>query len=133
VVSRTLGVDLGDAITLADLARRPNVRPDLIRSLMPGTPGQAETKALESALADSLYSGYLKGQTMTLERLHQHDSLRIPPSFAFTGLSGLSNEMVERLERTKPRSFGEARRTPGLTPAALSTLLVQLTAARATQ
>ena len=133
VVSRTLGVDLGDAITLADLARRPNVRPELIRSLMPGTPGQAETKALESALADSLYSGYLKAQTVTLERLHQHDSLRIPPSFTFSGLSGLSNEMVERLERTKPRNFGEARRTPGLTPAALSTLLVQLAAARATQ
>lgn len=132
VASRTLGVDLGDAITLADLARRPNVKAELIHSLVPHAAGQADKKALESALADSLYSGYLKVQAATLERLHQHDSLRIPSSFIFNGLSGLSNEMVERLERTKPRNFGEARRTPGLTPAALSTLLVQLTAARAT-
>jgi len=130
VVSRTLGVDLGDAITLADLARRPNVKPELIHSLIPHEAGQADKKALESALADSLYSGYLKAQETTLARLYQHDSLRIPSSFIFNGLSGLSNEMVERLERTKPRNFGEARRTPGLTAAALSTLLVQLTAAR---
>lgn len=133
VASRTLGADLGDAITLADLARRPNVKAELIQSLVPHSAGEADKKALESALADSLYSGYLKAQATTLERLHQHDSLRIPSSFTFNGLSGLSNEMVERLERTKPRNFGEARRTPGLTPAALSTLLVQLTAARATQ
>jgi tRNA uridine 5-carboxymethylaminomethyl modification enzyme len=124
VAARSLGADLGDSITLADLARRPGVPPELLRGLIPGS---HDPKALHSALADSLYSGYLKAQSATLERLNTHDSLRIPSGFMFTGLSGLSHEMAERLERTQPRNFGEARRTPGLTPAALSTLLVQLT------
>jgi tRNA uridine 5-carboxymethylaminomethyl modification enzyme len=124
VAARSLGVDLGDSITLADLARRPGVRPELLRGLIPGTYAQ---QAWQSALADSLYSGYLRVQSATLERLNTHDSLRIPSGFTFAGLSGLSHEMAERLERTKPRNFGEARRTPGLTPAALSNLLVQLT------
>jgi tRNA uridine 5-carboxymethylaminomethyl modification enzyme len=128
VAARSLAVDLGDSITLADLARRPGVRPELLRGLIQG---DYDPKALQSALADSLYSGYLKAQTATLERLNTHDSLRIPSGFAFNGLSGLSHEMAERLERTQPRNFGEARRTPGLTPAALSTLLVQLTSQNA--
>jgi len=129
VIEQTLNMNLGDSITLADLARRPQARPELVQSLLPGfNASELSVRALESALADSLYAGYLKAQTATLERLNQHDGLRIPQGFTFSGLSGLSHEMAERLERTQPRSFGEARRTPGLTPAALSTLLVELTA-----
>jgi tRNA uridine 5-carboxymethylaminomethyl modification enzyme len=128
VVSTRLRADLGDSIDLAHLACRPGVQPELIQSLLPGSAADVDKRALASALADSLYSGYLKTQSVTLERLYQHDALRIPAGFAFTGMSGLSHEMAERLERTKPRNFGEARRTPGLTPAALSNLLVQLTA-----
>ena len=132
IVSRMLGADLGDSITLAALARRPKVQPELIQSLFSddakvGT----DEKALESALADSLYAGYLRAQAATLDRIYHHDSLRIPAGFVYSGLSGLSREMAERLERTQPQSFGQARRTPGLTPAALSTLLVQLTAENA--
>jgi tRNA uridine 5-carboxymethylaminomethyl modification enzyme len=124
-----LGADLGDSITLAALARRPKVQAELIRSLCFGDANVgADEKALESALADSLYAGYLRGQAATLDRIYQHDSLRIPAGFVYAGLSGLSREMAERLERTQPRDFGQARRTPGLTAAALSTLLVQLTA-----
>lgn len=130
-VSRTLGVDLGDSITLAALARRPNVRPEVIRSLLPTEMAGGDQTALETALADSLYSGYLRSQALTLDRIYQHDGMRIPEAFSYRNLSGLSREMTERLERTQPRNFGEARRTPGLTPAALATLLVQLTAATA--
>ena len=126
-VERTLGVEIGDSITLAGLARRPNVRLELIRSLLPADCQNSNDKALQSALADSLYAGYLRGQAATLQRIYQHDGLRIPAGFSYRSLSGLSTEMTERLERTQPKNFGEARRTPGLTPAALSTLLVQLT------
>jgi tRNA uridine 5-carboxymethylaminomethyl modification enzyme len=83
---------------------------------------------LESVLADFLYDGYLHSQRLTINRLYQHDALKIPNQLAFRGLSGLSNEVVERLERARPETFGEARRLPGLTPGALSTLLVHLTA-----
>jgi tRNA uridine 5-carboxymethylaminomethyl modification enzyme len=84
---------------------------------------------LETALADHLYSGYLATQTSTIRRLHQHDSLRVPTDFTFTQVGGLSHEIVERLERAQPRTFGQARKIPGMTPAALSNLLVHLTAA----
>lgn len=132
IVSRALGLDLGDSITLAALARRPKVGPELIGSLLPGNVQQAcHPSALQSALADSLYAGYLRGQALTLDRIHQHDALKIPAGFGYAGLSGLSREMAERLERTKPQNFGQARRTPGLTHTALSTLLVQLTAENA--
>jgi tRNA uridine 5-carboxymethylaminomethyl modification enzyme len=50
----------------------------------------------------------------------------VPERFNFRAISGLSHEMVERLERTKPLTFGQARKIPGMTPAALSILLVQL-------
>ena len=122
-----LSTDLGDSISLAQLAQRPNVRPDLITSLLPSDISNGLKKAdLESALADILYSGYIENQRSVLNRLHQHDMLSIPLNFDYRAISGLSHEMVERFERARPRTFGQARRIKGLTPAALSTLLVQL-------
>ena len=125
-----LNADLGDAISLAQLAKRPGVLPDLIRALLPTSLRDVSTSDLDSVLADSLYDGYLQSQRATIERLFQHDGLRIPESLTYRGLSGLSHEVVERLEKAKPRTFGEARRVSGLTPAALSTLLVHLSAAQ---
>jgi tRNA uridine 5-carboxymethylaminomethyl modification enzyme len=126
-LSRALSADLGDSITLAQLAQRPHVRQEIISQLLPfGLRAEMTTADLESALADLLYSGYINAQRSTFERLYQHDGLRIPSDFDFRGISGLSNEMVERFERARPQSFGEARRISGLTPAALSTLLVHL-------
>ncbi|MDQ3665554.1 MAG: tRNA uridine-5-carboxymethylaminomethyl(34) synthesis enzyme MnmG [Acidobacteriota bacterium] len=127
-ISSKLGVDLGDSITVAQLGKRAGVGVDIIRSVLPmeQLPGITDSE-IESGLADSLYAGYMEGQRLTLRRLHQHDSLQIWSGFSFRGLSGLSHEMIERLERAQPRTFGDARRIPGLTPAALSTLLVHLT------
>ena len=127
-VSHSLGQDLGDSITLSQVANRPNAHPDLIRQLLP-TDIQTETSIadLESVLADSLYSGYINAQRATFDRLHNHDSLRISSNFSFREISGLSHEMIERLERVAPKTFGQARSIPGLTPTALSTLLVHLT------
>ena len=82
---------------------------------------------LETALADHLYAGYLDTQAATNRRLHQHDGLNIPPAFSFRQVGSLSHEIVERLERARPESFGQARQIPGMTPAALSNLLVHLT------
>ncbi|HEX8177339.1 MAG TPA: tRNA uridine-5-carboxymethylaminomethyl(34) synthesis enzyme MnmG [Pyrinomonadaceae bacterium] len=126
-LTRILGTDLGDSVTLAQLALRPNVRPDLIQKLLPDDiSAEISPDDLQSALADVLYSGYIDSQKATLDRLYQHDNLRLPLDFDFHSISGLSHEMVERLERARPQTFGQARRIPGMTPAALSTLLVQL-------
>lgn len=128
-ISQAVGAELGDAITLEQLANRPEVQPALIRQLL-SAELQRETgiSDLESVLADSLYSGYLRSQQTTFDRLHNHDNLRVPHDFEFRDINGLSHEMIERLERACPKTFGQARRVPGLTPSALSNLLVQLTA-----
>jgi tRNA uridine 5-carboxymethylaminomethyl modification enzyme len=124
-----LDADLGDAITLSQLAMRPGVSPELIMRLLPDDL-RVESKPadLDTALADSLYSGYVEKQKLATERVNHHDSLRVPDGFSFSLVSGLSNEMVERLERAQPRNFGQVRRINGLTPTALSTVLVHLTA-----
>jgi tRNA uridine 5-carboxymethylaminomethyl modification enzyme len=125
-VSAILEADLGDVISLSQLAKRPRVTPQLIMSLLPGELTPVSETDLSSVLADSLYDGYLQTQKATIAKLYQHDGLRIPRDMPFNGISGLSNEVVERLDRARPETFGEARRLPGLTPAALSTLLVFL-------
>ena len=123
------GQDLGDSITLADLALRPGLNPDLIASLIPVHMREdIQGKDLETALADHLYAGYLDSQETTRRRLNQHDSLNIPRGFSYQTVKSLSHEMVERLERAQPTNFGQARQVPGLTPAALANLLVCLSA-----
>jgi tRNA uridine 5-carboxymethylaminomethyl modification enzyme len=127
-VSALIGADLGDSISLSQLAKRPKVTPELIMSLLPLELKPVTDSDLNSVLADSLYEGYLDSHKATIARLYQHDALRIPRELAFRTISGLSNEIVERLDRAQPQTFGDARRLPGLTPGALSTLLVYLSA-----
>jgi tRNA uridine 5-carboxymethylaminomethyl modification enzyme len=127
VLSRLLGVSLGESITLEQLAKRQGVSTEIVRSLLPADCAVLTNSALETALADSLYSGYLKSQDANIERLRKHDGLVFPSDMDYESVSGLSREMVDRLRRAKPRTFGEAKRIPGLTAAALSTLLVSAT------
>lgn len=127
-VSALIGGDLGDSISLSQLAKRPKVTADLIMSLLPSELKPVTEADLNSVLADSLYAGYLEAHRATIARLYQHDALKIPRETSFRSISGLSNEIVERLHRAQPQTFGEARRLPGLTPGALSTLLVFLSA-----
>jgi tRNA uridine 5-carboxymethylaminomethyl modification enzyme len=130
-VSQLLGADLGDAFTLSQLSMRPGVTPELIKRLLP-TDLQDDVRVsdLDTALADSLYAGYVEKQRAATERVNHHDSLRVPEGFRFGSISGLSNEMVERLDRARPQNFGQVRKINGLTPAAISTVLVHLTAYR---
>ncbi len=128
-VSQLLNVDLGDSITLSQLAMRQGVKSDLIYKLLPEEiRSDLKLTELETALADSLYSGYIEKQKVATERVNHHDALKVPDSFQFNAISGLSNEMVERLERARPRNFGQVRTIAGLTPTAISTVLVHLTA-----
>lgn len=125
------GQNLGDSLSLAELALRPHVDAAMIMSLMPAEAGaEFAIEDLETALADHLYAGYLDSQTAGLRRLNQHDALIIPDGFPFRTVGSLSHELVERLERARPESFGQARRIPGMTPAGLSNLLVYLTASQ---
>jgi tRNA uridine 5-carboxymethylaminomethyl modification enzyme len=126
-LSGRIGLDLGDTLSLTQLSKRAGVTAELIRALLPEEVRSLTTVAdLESALADSLYSGYLRSQESNLARLRSHDSLAIPHTLKYENVGGLSREMIERLERVRPRTFGEAKRIPGLTVAAASALLFEL-------
>ena len=127
-VAQLLGADLGDAFTLSQLAMRQGVRSDLIKQLLPAHLSDVKITEVETALADSMYSGYIEKQKIAGDRVNHHDTLRVPETFKFDAISGLSNEMVERLDRAAPRNFAQVRRIPGLTPAAISTVLVHLSA-----
>ncbi len=133
-VTQILEVDLGDSFTLSQLSHRPGVDAELIRRLLPPEIS-ADTKAaeLDTALADSLYSGYIEKQKIATERVNHHDALKVPDGFAFSVIGGLSNEMVERLDRARPRNFGQVRTVPGVTAAAISTVLVHLSAQKPEQ
>ena len=130
ITSRT-GHLFPQPLSLAQLALRPNVDAELLSQLLPASARDRVTSLdLESAIADQVYAGYLGSQTKANNRLNQHDDLCIPDEFSYQTVGSLSHEMVERLERARPARFGQARQVPGITPAALSNLLLHLTAKR---
>ncbi len=78
---------------------------------------------------EAKYAGYVKqAQTTWTRRSDVHDAWQIPAAFQFAEVRGLGHEAVEKLERARPDTVGHARRIPGLTPAAMSLLLVALRA-----
>jgi tRNA uridine 5-carboxymethylaminomethyl modification enzyme len=72
------------------------------------------------------YSGYLKRQTQEIERQQRNEELRLPVDIDYADVGGLSNEARQRLREVRPATLGQAARIPGLTPAAVSLLLVHL-------
>ena len=128
-VSQILDCDLGDSITLTQISMRQGANSGIISKLLPKEISLVINQSeLETALADSLYRGYIENQNVVNERINHSDSLKVPLNFSFNKLSGLSYEMVERLERAKPQTFEQIRKISGLTPTAVSTVLAYLTA-----
>jgi tRNA uridine 5-carboxymethylaminomethyl modification enzyme len=124
-ISQALNLDLGDSFTLSQLAARQNVPVDLINNFLPSSADNFPAD-LETVMADILYSGYIESQKGNFARVFHHDSLEISANIDFRSIPGLSHEMIQRFERAKPHNFGQARTIPGVTPAALSTLLARL-------
>jgi tRNA uridine 5-carboxymethylaminomethyl modification enzyme len=123
--------NLGDSVTLEQLSHYKTITPEDILRLLPIELQTAPLNYVKTALADLHYRGYIQSQRKSSEHLYRSDALPIPDDFDFRAVNGLSHEMVERLERSKPLYFGQARRLPGLTPAAIATLLVHLHLSRA--
>jgi tRNA uridine 5-carboxymethylaminomethyl modification enzyme len=130
-LARVFQKDLGDSISLAALSQLPEVDSSLIFRLLPSSVrSQTKLSELETSLGDILYHGYIRTQHQNNERIHSQGDVQIPVSLQFSAVSGLSREMVERLERIRPQTFGQASRIPGMTPGALSTLLFFLKTSR---
>lgn len=127
-VSNLINSDLGDYFTLSHLYMRPEIELDLIIKLMPHSIlSEVSNSEIQTALADSIYDGYIQSQKNANSRIFKNDNLVIPENIDYKNISGLSNEMVERLERAKPQTFKDIRKIPGITPAAVSVILVNLT------
>ncbi len=127
-ISQQLNCDLGDSFTLSQLSLRQGVSHEFIHRLLPDKiSSEIKFSDLKTALSDSLYSGYIVNQSNANERINHNDSLKIPSNYSFSNINGLSNEMVDRLNRARPHNFGQVRTIPGLTPSAISTVLVDLT------
>ncbi|MGI8556622.1 MAG: tRNA uridine-5-carboxymethylaminomethyl(34) synthesis enzyme MnmG [Pyrinomonadaceae bacterium] len=133
-LSRLINADLGDSINLSQLSQRQGVNSNLIFNLLTNEI-QKEIKIsdLETVLSDILYQGYINHQNTSAERVNHHDNLKVPENFNFNDVNSLSNEMIERLERASPQTFSQIRKIPGLTPAAVSTVLVYLSAKKSVE
>ncbi|MBN9289296.1 MAG: tRNA uridine-5-carboxymethylaminomethyl(34) synthesis enzyme MnmG [Gammaproteobacteria bacterium 39-13] len=83
-------------------------------------------QSLEQVEIQAKYAGYIAKQTLEIQKCAKHESTHIPEQFSYQGISGLSAELVEKLTRQKPKTVGMASRIPGMTPAAISLLLVYL-------
>ncbi len=116
-------------VSLRQLLRRPQVSIDQMRSFVPEQLAhpllRADWKAIETEIK---YEGYLQQQLRQIERLKKVESRNIPAQFEYRGLPGLSNEVIEKMERVRPRTLGQAGRIPGITPAAISILNMHLSA-----
>ena len=123
----TLARPAGGRISLSQLLRRPQVRLEQMQSVLPASLGadlrRADWKAIETEIK---YSGYLEQQRRQIDRMRRAEARQIPARFEYRGLPGLSNEVVEKMERVRPRTLGQASRIPGITPAALSILDMHL-------
>lgn len=129
LLAQQYSAELGDSISLAQLSHRLSHKdaPNIIYSFLPlPLRNTISITDLETCLADILYSGYIQTQSSTRNYVERHDALSIPANFNYRSVGGLSHEMIERLQRTSPSSFGQAKRIPGVTPAALSALLIHL-------
>ncbi|HEU4618875.1 MAG TPA: tRNA uridine-5-carboxymethylaminomethyl(34) synthesis enzyme MnmG [Gammaproteobacteria bacterium] len=125
---------LARELSAADLLRRPHVRyEDLVAlSAVAAEPAmQALAPELVEQIARTLeiearYAGYIERQSDEIERQRRQASTPVPADFDYAGVRGLSNEVREKLERVRPADIGQAARIAGVTPAAISLLLIHL-------
>ena len=124
------GVTLTRECTALDLMKRPELNYRTLMTLPGLGPGAADGKVAEQVEIAVKYAGYVDRQREDIARQRRHEETRFPADFVFTGIPGLSAELQGKLAAVRPETLGQAQRIPGMTPAALSLLLVQLSRRR---
>lgn len=108
------------------LARRPDCNAERLAAILESRlENAASEREISIALNDIRYSGYLKDQEVLARKRGRYEDLEIPSNIEFSEISGLSNEVVQKLASVRPKTIGQAARIPGVTPAAVSILLVE--------
>ena len=124
-LAQALGLDLRRETTLQECLKRPEISADdIAKALHMPADEEVAFKALQQFEIETKYAGYIKRQDEEIEKIRRHEGLRIPDDINFTQIDGLSNELRQKLDHHKPDSLARAARIPGMTPAALSILLV---------
>ena len=111
--------------SLADLLRRPEVGFDTLTALGLADPGIDEAVAQQIAI-DVRYAGYIERAQAEVRRMERAENTPLPADLDFSAVSGLSNEVRQKLAEHRPETLAQAGRIPGITPAATSLLLVHL-------
>ncbi len=117
---------LSHEYNLFDLLKRPELNYEVIGSLNSTESLPLDKKVSEQVEIEAKYSGYINRQQDEVDRLQRHENTPIPESFEYQHIKGLSNEVVQKLSAAKPETLARAARVPGVTPAAISLLLVSL-------
>ena len=110
--------------SLFDLLKRPELNHQIIADLLPDA--KPDPKIGQQVEIDAKYSGYISRQQDEIDRLQRHENTPIPGGFNYAEIKGLSNEVKQKLSEALPATLARASRIPGVTPAAISLLLVQL-------
>ena len=123
---RVLGKAIEREYALADLLRRPDVSYASLMTLPQAGPAVSDPAVAEQVEVQAKYSGYISRQQDEIERREAQGALKLPANLDYAGVRGLSSEVQQKLNRFKPETIGHAARMQGITPAAISLLLVHL-------
>ena len=129
-VEATLGVAVSRETNVLDLIKRPELDYARLMQVPSLGPGVEDAKVAEQVEIGVKYAGYLDRQRDEIARQQRHENTPIDATFDYASVRGLSAEVQQKLERVRPQTIGQAQRIPGMTPAAISLLLVHLERAR---
>ena len=123
---QVLGNPLSREYRMEELLRRPEVDYQGLYFLLPELTPVADPQVAEQVTIQLKYAGYIERQSEEIARARRHEETRLPEGMDYTEVRGLSAEVSEKLQRQRPATLGMASRIPGVTPAAISLLLVHL-------
>ena len=109
-----------------DLIARPQASYASVTALPGVGAGAVEPAVQEQVEIQAKYAGYIDRQKAEIQRTRNNEALRLPRDLDFAGVKGLSSEVREKLDRHRPETIGQAGRIPGVTPAAVSLLLIHI-------
>ena len=124
--STETGITLQEATPLSQLSKRPELSVEQLTLLLPPALRVYLKEELTTVVTDFKYEGYLTNQENLTARLSKAATRNIPTTIQYSTIPGLSNEMIERLNRVQPQTIGQAMRIPGITPAAISLLTIHV-------
>lgn len=124
LLAEKMPAELAREYSLLDLLKRPELTYDDLGGLK-GEP-VSDPQVAEQVEINTKYAGYISRQTDDIERMRQHENTVIPTEFDYTTVEGLSNELKQKLSEARPETLARASRIPGVTPAAVSLLLIYL-------